>query len=71
MGTVATLLAIEFLDEFVFGAREAAWLEVELSREGAARTRFVGAYCLSPADPHYLDSSFRAALERRLRDSVK
>ena len=25
MGTVATLLAIEFLDEFVFGAREAAW----------------------------------------------
>jgi len=53
------------------GAREAAWLEVELSREGAARTRFVGAYCLSPADPRYLDSSFRAALERRLRDSVK
>jgi hypothetical protein len=53
------------------GAREAAWLEIELSREGASRTRFVGTYCLSSADPHYLDSSFRAALERRLRDSVK
>jgi len=53
------------------GAREAAWLELELSRDGAARTRFVGTYCLSAADPRYLDKSFRASLERRLRDSVK
>jgi hypothetical protein len=53
------------------GRREAAWLEVELSRDGANRTRFQGTYCLSPGDPHYADQPFRASLERRLRDSVK
>lgn len=35
--------------------REAAWLEVELSADGPARTRFVGRYCLSVSDPHYHD----------------
>jgi len=53
------------------GAREAAWLDVELSRDGATRTRFVGKYCLSSTDPRYADGPFRASLERRLRDSVK
>lgn len=52
-------------------AREAAWLEVELSRDGPTRTRFVGRYCLSAADPHYRDRLFRASLERRLRDSAR
>lgn len=52
-------------------AREAAWLEVELSRDGPARTRFVGKYCLSASDPHYRDGAFRASLERRLRDSAR
>lgn len=52
-------------------AREAAWLEVELSRDGPARARFVGRYCLSASDPHYRDGAFRASLERRLRDSAR
>jgi hypothetical protein len=52
-------------------AREAAWLEVELSRDGSTRTRFVGRYCLSTSDPHYRDDAFRASLERRLRDSAR
>lgn len=53
------------------GAREAAWLEVELSRDGPARTGFVGRYCLSASDPHYRDGAFRASIERRLRNSAR
>lgn len=52
-------------------AREAAWLEVELSRDGTTRTRFVGRYCLPASDPHYSDGAFRASLERRLRNSAR
>ena len=52
-------------------AREAAWLEVELSRDGTTRTRFVGRYCLPAFDPHYSDGAFRASLERRLRNSAR
>ena len=52
-------------------AREAAWLEVELSRDGPTRTRFVGRYCLPASDPHYSDGAFRASLERRLRNSAR
>ena len=52
-------------------ARQAAWLEVELSRDGPARTLYVGRYCLSASDPHYRDVAFRTSLERRLRNSVK
>lgn len=52
-------------------AREVAWLEVELSRDGPARTKFMGKYCLSSSDRHYRDGAFRASLERRLRNSVK
>lgn len=52
-------------------ARKAAWLEVELSRDGPAQTRFVGRYCLSAADRHDRDGAFRASLERRLRDSAR
>ncbi len=52
-------------------AREAAWLEVELSRDGPTRTRFVGRYCLPTSDPHYSDGAFRASLERRLRNSAR
>lgn len=51
-------------------AREAAWLEVELSRDGSTRTRFVGRYCLSASDPRYGDGAFRASLEQRLRNSA-
>jgi hypothetical protein len=52
-------------------AREAAWLEVELSRDGPTRTRFSGRYCLPVSDPHYSDGAFRASLERRLRNSAR
>jgi len=53
------------------GAREAAWLEVELTRDAPTRTFFKGKYCLATNDPHLGDAAFRASLERRLRDSVK
>jgi hypothetical protein len=53
------------------GAREAAWLEVELTRDAPMRTIFKGRYCLDTNEPHFGDAAFRASLERRLRDSVK
>jgi len=53
------------------GAREAAWLEVELSRDAPTRTIFNGKYCIATNDPHFGDAAFRASIERRLRDSLK
>lgn len=52
-------------------SREAAWLEVELIRDGPSRTSFTGKHCASKNDPEYGDAAFRASVERRLRESVK
>ena len=52
------------------GTRDAAWLEIELSRDGPARTRFIGSYCLAE-DQRSGDPAYRASIERRLRDAVK
>ena len=53
------------------GAREAAWLEVELARDAPRRTLFNGKYCLATNDPNFGNAAFRASLEQRLRDAVK
>jgi hypothetical protein len=53
------------------GAREAAWLEVELTRDAPRRTLFNGKYCLATNDPNFGNAVFRASLEQRLRDAVK
>lgn len=51
-------------------ARETEWLNMELARDGAARTNVVASFCLEPRDKRAADAAYHARLFRVMREAV-
>ena len=50
--------------------RSSAWLEMELIRDGAARTRVKTEYCLGGRHPQYSDPTYGAGLDKLMYEAV-
>lgn len=53
------------------GGLHSVWMEMELGKDGPARTSVSTRYCVYSADPRFADQAFYAYVDKSIHDSMK